>query len=363
MDTTKPPAHVVEDCERLLKKGAAMSGLEEELSVLRGRVDRGDILALRIGMRRIAEGLLRHIAREEGELDVEKLPHAALRELIQAVTPRMRSRTSPDFIHHLTLLGGLGNVSAHLRSDDVYKQPGLRPGDPWAGVKAGFISLEYLFGEFIALYPPPSAPVVEPPKEPPREERATPAPREVGGPTAPTELGAMTAARALADLSVRQKLAQLTGWTQTKVTRRLGSVRGNVHVRNVLPLDGQAHELAPGETETAEDDITYESIGDLTLSGVQTLGLVEEVARLADLTLRQVTNRFSRHRGNMLVRRAFPEWYDASVIARLTVRTAIDYSMTSLLARHLELREADLARKLRGVPGQTKLSSIIPELA
>ncbi len=364
MDATKPPSHVVEDCERLLQKGAAMSGLEEELSMLRGRVERGDILALRIGMRRIAEGLLRHIAREEGVLDPEKRAHAELQALIQEVTPRLRARTSPDFIHHLHLLKGLGNVSAHLRSDDVYKQPGLRPGDPWAGVKAGFISIEYLFGEFTALYPPPIAPtVVEAPKEPPAEERSTPAPRQPAGATSTTDLGAMTASRALADLSIRQKLAQVTGWTQTKVTRRLGSVHGKVLVRNILPLDGEVHEPPPGEAETAEDDITYESIGDLTLSNVQALGLIEDVARLADLTPRQVNNRFTKHRGNMLVRRAFPEWYDASVIVRLTVRTAIDYSMTSLLARHLELREADLAKRLREVPGQTKLASILPELA
>jgi len=158
-----------------------------------------------------------------------------------------------------------------------------------------------------------------------------------------------------------------TGWTATKLTRRLNAVRGNTLLRTIAPGVFSVGETATATSARRQDPeettiLSYEGIGDLTLKQAQDLELEEDIAKLSGLSIRTVTGRMSRRRGNAVVRRAFPEWYDGGVIASLTSRTALDYGLAPLLARHMHKRTTTVVAALRDVYGQTKLGTVFPVL-
>lgn len=345
-----------------------MSGLDEELGALRGRIETADFVALRVGVRRIAEALLRHVARELNHKDAKWRASAELEALRQEVIPLIRERVGDDFALHVRVVQEFGNSSAHLRIDDVYRVANLRPGSEWTSVQSCLSSLEHLISGFMRVCAPPPT-VAREPEEPPAisEDADVEQPSDAAPVSTHADLSTLTVSQALAHGGVRQQLLVLTGWTRTKLTRRLNAVRGNTLLKNAVPVAFASTVQPPAPvTRTHESpespSLGYEGIGDLTIKQVRDLELEDEIAKLTDLTVQTVKRRMAEKRANAVVRRSFHEWYDAAVIARLTARTALDYQLAPLLARHLHKRTNTVVEALSMAYGQTKLGTVFPAL-
>jgi hypothetical protein len=116
---------------------------------------------------------------------------------------------------------------------------------------------------------------------------------------------------------------------------------------------------AASEADGAAPD--YESIGNLTISEARQRDVATDIARLTGLAETTVKRKLAELNGRGVVRRQFP-WYEATVIAELTARTALDYGMIPLLARGMQKRRATIEAALRDAAGQTKLRTLFPEL-
>jgi len=87
-------------------------------------------------------------------------------------------------------------------------------------------------------------------------------------------------------------IALVTGVTERTVVRRLNSAHGNMLVARVFEDDWPTTPLA---------------LGSLTVATAARANLEVEVAELTGLGVRAVRNRFSKTRGNTLLRNALPE--------------------------------------------------------
>lgn len=347
-----------------------MPALEEELRFLELRLSNGDMTAAHLGLRSTAEALLLHAARVEG---VKVNGHGTLRDLKQALEPT--GKVDDAFWIHLDPVQRFGNRHAHTQADDVYHQPGLRPAhDPWTEVEVCLAHLALMAREFVHHWPPPATavpPTMASPADAGGGDASRPEPRKartsgVNGKDIVAFIGEMTAKQALEDEEARVALELMTGLSRGGVTRRLNAANGRTKVRNVFP---ERFTASPRDVETlaapaAVEDVSpfdYEAIGNLTISQARDLDMAESIARLTNGTELGVKRALGKLNGNGVVRRQF-SWYEASTIGELTVRTALDYRMAPLLARHLRKRAATVVEALGSAPGQTKLRTLFPAL-
>jgi hypothetical protein len=371
-DRTLPDA-VRQKLAQLQDATRSMPALEEELAFLAMRLENGDMRAAHLALRSTTEALLRHAARVEKQT---VQGDGTIRDLEQAL--RRTKKVSDDFWVHLKPVQAFGNRDAHSHADDVYHRDTLKPAkDPWPDVEVCLINLAQMAREFVATWPPPPGmTMVDPPraaKEEEDEEKDDTAPRgngkalpDVTGEQVVAYIAQLTAKQALEDEEVRVALELITGLQRRGVTRRLNAANGRTKVRNIFPerfaaSPRGAETIDTSVSEEDESPFDYEAIGNLTISQARDLGMAESIARLTNSTELGVKRKLGQLNGNGVVRRQF-SWYEAATIGELTVRTALDYRMAPLLARHLRRRASTITEMLRGAPGQTKLRTIFPAL-
>lgn len=364
-----PPADVLAQLERLQDATASMKAIDEDLRLLEQRVVNGDMKAAHLALRTIAEAMLRHAARVE---KAENTGRGELAQLVPAV--RASGKLHKTFWTHVDSVQDFGNLHAHHQADDIYQASTLRPAhDPWHDLGLCLGHLASMAREFVVIWPPPAGVTVVAPPEPTQkvgndDTVATGKEKtlDVTGEQVLAFLAEMTAKEVLEDDEARVTLELVTGLQRRAVSRRLNAAHGRTKIRNLFPerFGGQPRGAERVDTSGSEQDesfLDYEAIGNLTISQARDLDMAESIARLTNGTELGVKRALAKLNGNGVVRRQF-SWYEAATIGELTVRTALDYRMAPLLARHLRKRAATVVEALGSAPGQTKLRTLFPSL-
>jgi len=402
---------------RLEAATAAMTALEEEVEALLHRVEKPDIAAIHLGVRRIAEALVRHATREEG-IPFPKNP--GLGPLKGELRSKSKKRMTSDFWAYLDFIQHAVNPDTHYQDDDVYKPAGFRRSSPWDKILSVFRALVCVAEEFKEHWRPPAELVVstsdtdETPADFAQEEdddeveadsdqlaggddevaagdeaaaddeavaddeaeAAAPAARRRD--SSARRRGQQPArprlttdqARALLDLTVAQVrdnpqaralLASASGLHARGVSRRINATHGSTKLRRLFPALLAELVETDDEAEVAQPRLDYQAIGNLTIKRAREFELAGEIAALTGFTVATVKRKLKGLHGGWLVRRQFP-WYFADTIGKLTVRTALQYDLAPVLAAGLRERRPSVVAKLRAAAGQTKLRTVFPKL-
>lgn len=375
---------------RLESGTAAMTALEEEVDALLRRLENADVAAIHLGVRRIAEALLRHATRAEG-LELPK--KGTLEDLKGPLRGKVKERVPTKFWRDIDVVQDAVNPNTHYQEDDVYRPAGFRRGDPWDEVLNVVRSLVCVAEEFAHHWPPPSellSPTSSPDDEPSPAEPGADDESEADEPTeAPTGAAqrpqsaatrkpeantrrAMTVAqlRALLDLTVAQardddtvraQLAFASGLHARGVSRRLNATHGSTKLRRIFPSLVAELVESDDEGEAVQPTLDYQAIGNLTIKQARELEVADDIAALTGLSVATVKRKLRELHGGGVVRRQFA-WYFADTIGELTVRTALQYELAPVLAAGLRERRQSVLAKLRAAPGQTKLRTVFPKL-
>lgn len=352
--------------DRLEKATERMVALEELVTALRKRVDGPDLPAIHLGVRHIAEALLRHAARAEGA-ELGGGPDGTLNRLKDALYPKVKDRLDGEFWRQVDGIQRVVNAHTHYQGDDVYHANTLRRSDPWDEIVQVVRHLAVMAEQFALHWQPPHAPpAARAPTVPPDEEEAAPetvrqAPRgrQLNG---AGKYADVTVTEARTNDEVRAWLLAHSGMHPRGVTRRLNDHHGSTKLRNVFP---DAFDAAPASVPRpqpqADNDLDYEDIGNLTIKQARELELGADIATLTGLTEATVNRKLRELHGGGIIRRQF-DWYDPASIGELTVKTALEYDIAPLLARVFGRTRGSVLSVLRDTPGQTKLRTVFPDL-
>lgn len=389
------PVNVLYELARLQEATRFMPGLATEIDFLQQRLERGDMSATHLAIRKSAEALLRHALQVE-----DPARGGSSRDTIEALEgalrPKVKGRVDAAFWNHLDSVRAFGNRHAHFHLDDVYHASEIRRADPWAEVSLCVGHLASMVTEFSVHWPPPATAMTRA-RKPETTARPTPASTRPGSQPVSSErkdLRAVSVKQARESNEIRKTLESLTGLSRSAITRRLRTADGRAKLRNIFPeplgasdktqrirernaarraetmkaldemVDAMPLEEALAELDKVDDlleTLDYEAIGNLTIAQARSREIAGDIARLTGTTESSVKRKLTRLNGHGVVRRQF-SWYEGTTIGGLTVRIAIDYGMVPLLARVFGKRDAAIAAKLRRTSGQTKLRTIFPEL-
>ncbi len=360
---TVPPA-IEAKLQEIESATEAMVALEDEIRALRRRVESSDVPAIHLGLRQIAEALLRHSLKAT-QLDVPRGPDGTLNRLKDALYNKLKEELDSSFWRHLGTIQTHVNAHTHHQENDVYQAGGLlgRP-SPWDEVESAMHALKCILHTFVQQWPPPPKPVTASPPPPTEEDAEDEAPATDRAPPsfegiAPTDLADVTAKAALENEAVRAQLEKITGMHRRGVSRRLNAAHGKTKMKNLFP---DAFQPEPDE-DTQEDErgFDYETIGNLSIKEARDNDLSHDIAVLTNRDPASVRRKLAGLHGGGVVRRQF-EWYDPQTVGELTVRTALSYNLAPLLAREFRVSRASILARLRGVPGQTKLRTVFEQL-
>lgn len=376
---TPMPAEGAKLVERLENATARMAGLEDEVDSLRLRMGNADVSAIHLGLRHIAEALLRHALREEGE--EPKTGHGGTLDVLkQSLMARVKVKSHESkqveemFWRNIDEVQRRVNPNTHFQKNDVYRASSLRRRDPWDEILSALRALVCVAEEFRHWWPPPhgvTAAVHSTPGEPGpdeldgAEDRESPAGEDEGHEDGgdPAAIADLTVAQVRGSEAVRSWLVRHSNLQARGVSRRLNAAHGATKLYNLFPdaFGTDAQQLSEDQTES-ERALDYETIGNLTIKEARELELVDEIATLSGLAPATVRKKLQTLHGGGVVRRQF-DWYAPEVLGGLTAHMALRYGLSSFLARALGKQRTGVMRKLTGSPGQTKLRTLFPELA
>jgi hypothetical protein len=384
-----------------------MLAIVEEVEALERRIKHRDVAAIHLGVRRIAEALLRHACRVEGAPPSKEGPRDALNALKERLQGQRKDGLPPKFWRDLEDIIRRVNPNAHFQDDDVYI-PVLRRLNPVDEIVHVVLALAGVAEEFVHHWPPPKLELPAAPHSESQRADEEPAPERTAphrtnspstsGPAAPEkpstqaarpplaeqlQYGAMNVAQAREDQAVRDWLATHSDLQQRGVSRRLNAEHGRCKLRNVFPSafpDFDAAGAQSGdETEQAEglDDDDFEAgreraeprdgrldylvIGRLTVAQARELDVAEDIATITGYSPSTVKSKLRTLHGSSVIHRQFP-WFTDEVVGEMTVSTALRYEVASFLPAAFGDTRSNLLRKLRLAPGQTKLKNLFAQL-
>lgn len=352
------------ECKQLLtrleKATEQMLALEALVEALRKRVDGPDLPAIHLGVRHIAEALLRHAARAEGA-ELGSGPDGTLNRLKDALYPKVKDRLGGDFWRQVDGIQRVVNAHTHYQGDDVYHVNTLRQSDPWDEIVQVIRHLAVMAEQFAIHWQPSTPPPVAKAATPERSasERKKPA-AQARQDERTIDIADVTVSDARTSEEVRAWLLANSGMQPRGVTRRLNEHHGATKLRNVFP---EAFEVEQEDRSSSEVDkvLDYEEIGNLTIKQAREAGIAADLALLTGLAEATVSRKLGELHGSGIVRRQF-DWYNPSVLGELTVKAALDYGLAPLLSRVFGGTNANVLTRLRDTPGQTKLRTLYPDL-